>query len=94
MGGHELREFENKRLFKGKTEKKGSATERDRDGGRERGGEESENRSLVSPLLYFTVALLPAGDIQETAPNHMKKQMHAHISCPLQHPTSSPMSTS
>lgn len=41
VGGHELRELENKRLFKGKTEKKGSATERERDGGREReeGGE-------------------------------------------------------
>lgn len=30
------------------------------------GGEESENRSLVSPLVYFTVALLPAGDKEET----------------------------
>lgn len=79
MGGHELRELENKRLFKGKTEKKGSATERERDGGRERERrEESENRSLVSPLLYFTVALLPAGDIQETAPNHMKKNKCMH----------------
>lgn len=38
MGGHEPRELKNKRLFKGKTEKKGSATERNRDGGREGGG--------------------------------------------------------
>lgn len=47
------------------------------EGERER-REESENRSLVSPLLYFTVALLPAGDIQETAPNHMKKNKCMH----------------
>lgn len=37
------------------------------------GVEGGENRSRVSPLLHFTVALLPAGDIQAKAPNHMKK---------------------
>lgn len=60
------------------------------------GGEESENRSLVSPLLYFTVALVPAGDIQETPPSrtHMNKQTHAHTSCPPQHPPNSQMSPS
>lgn len=36
-------------------------------GGERRGGEESENRSLVSLLLYFTVALLPAGDIHKNS---------------------------
>ncbi len=66
------------RRFKGKTEKKGGATGRERRREREGwsvGGEESENRSLVSPLLYFIVALLPAGDIQEMPPNrtHMNK---------------------
>lgn len=38
---------------------------------REREGEGRENRGLMSPLLYFTVAPLPAGDTQETAPNCM-----------------------
>lgn len=37
-------------------------------GGRE-SGEERENRSLVSPLLYFTVAVLPAGAIGITLAN-------------------------
>lgn len=33
-GRQELRELENKRRFKGKTERKGRATEEERDGGR------------------------------------------------------------
>lgn len=41
------------------------------------GGEESENRSLMSPLLHFTVAPLPAGDIQASANAHEQtKRMH------------------
>lgn len=41
------------------------------------GGEESKNRSLMSLLLYFTVALLPAGDIQASSNAHEQtKDMH------------------
>lgn len=46
------------------------------------GGEESKNRSLMSLLLYFTVALLPAGDIQ-ASPNAHEQTKHMYTQTAL-----------
>lgn len=87
-GRQELRELENKRRFKGKTEKNGEATEVERPRERKRvGGEKNDNRSRVSPLLYLTVALLPAGAIQRTLTN-AHKQINA-CTCKRHHSASS-----
>lgn len=58
------------------------------------GGEESENRRLVSPLLYFTVALLPSGDIQETPPNAHEQTNACTRKLPSSTSSSSQMSAS